>query len=120
MRSSGIRFRLLQAILGVAGSAAERSIDIVEIRQLEGAFSRPPAFANPVGGRDAAFAYFALTVVRAGRDITDYSDAGETLDAALLPWRLQMGHPSFQGPADATVLGTARPSISTPTQGCKR
>jgi hypothetical protein len=117
MRSSGIRFRLLQAILGVAGSAAERSIDIVEIRQLEGAFSRPPAFANAVGGRDAAFAYFALTVVP---DITDYSDAGETLDAALLPWRLQMGHPSFQGPADATVLGTARPSISTPTQGCKR
>jgi berberine-like enzyme len=44
-----------------------------------------------------------LTVVPAGRDITDYSDAGETLDAALSPWRLQMGHPSFQGPADATV-----------------
>jgi hypothetical protein len=47
-----------------------------------------------------------LTVVPVVRDITDYSDAGETLDAALLPWRLQMGHPSFQGPADATVLGT--------------
>jgi hypothetical protein len=47
-----------------------------------------------------------LTVVPAGRDITDYSDAGETLDAALSPWRLQMGYPSFQGPSDATVLGT--------------
>jgi Berberine and berberine like len=47
-----------------------------------------------------------LTVVPAGRDIADYSDAGETLDAALSPWRLQMVHPSFQCPSDATVLGT--------------
>jgi hypothetical protein len=64
-------------------------------------------------GARRSFAYFALTVVPAGRDITDYSDAGETLDAALSPWRLQMGHPSFQGPSDATVpYGRARPSIS--------
>ena len=41
-----------------------------------------------------------------GRNIADYSDAGETLDAALSPWRLALGHPNFQGPADATVLGT--------------
>ena len=98
----------VDAVLGVAGPAADGSINIVDVRQLGGAFSRPPAFANAVGGRDAAFAYFALTVVPPGRNIADYGDAGESLDAALAPWRLALGHPSFQGPADATVLGTRK------------
>lgn len=95
----------VDAVLGVAGPAAGGSINIVDIRQLGGAFGRAPAFANAVGGRDAAFAYFALTVVPPGRNIADYGDAGESLDAALSPWRLSWGHPNFQGPADATVSG---------------
>ena len=98
----------VEAILGVAGPAAEGSINIVDVRQLGGAFSRPAAFANAVGGRDAAFAYFALTVVPPGRNIADYGDAGGSLDAALAPWRLALGSPCFQGPADATVLGTRK------------
>ena len=98
----------VDAVLGVAGPAAEGSINIVDIRQLGGAFGRAPAFANAVGGRAAAFAYFSLTVVPPGGNIADYRDAGESLDAALSPWRLALGHPNFQGPADATVLGTRK------------
>ena len=96
----------VDAILGVAGPTADSSINIVDIRQLGGAFSRPPSYVNAIGGRDAAFAYFALTVVPPGRSIADYRDAGEELAAALSQWRLMLGHPSFQGPADATVLGS--------------
>jgi hypothetical protein len=59
-----------------------------------------------VGGRDAAFAFFALTVVPPGHQIADYQDVGSELIAALSPWRYEMGHPNFQGPADATVPGT--------------
>lgn len=96
----------VDAIVDVAGPAADSSMNIVDIRQLGGAFSRPPASANAVGARDAAFAFFALTVVPPGRNVADFSDAGGELPAALSPWRFGMAHPGFQGPADATVSGT--------------
>ena len=87
----------VDAILGVAGPAADGSINIVDIRQLGGAFSRPPAFATAVGGRDAAFAYFALTVVPPGRNIADYSDAGESLAAALFAVATDVGPSKLPG-----------------------
>jgi FAD binding domain-containing protein/berberine-like enzyme len=96
----------VDAIVDVAGPAADSSINIVDIRQLGGAFSRPPASANAVGARDAAFAFFALTVVPPGRNVADFSEAGAELPAALSPWRFGMAHPGFQGPSDATVSGT--------------
>ncbi|MET0699612.1 MAG: FAD-binding protein [Mycobacterium sp.] len=96
----------VDAIVGVAGPGAQSRINIVDVRQLAGAYSRPAAFPNAVGARDAAFAFFALTVVPPGGKVADYSDAGGELAAALSPWRFPLSHPSFQGPADATVLGT--------------
>ena len=98
----------VDAIVDVALPTAKIPVNMVDIRHLQGAFSRPPAFANAVGGRDADFAYFALTVVPPGCDVADYRDAGRELDVALSPWRLDMGHPSFQGPADATLPGARR------------
>jgi FAD binding domain-containing protein/berberine-like enzyme len=96
----------VDAIVDVAGPAANSTINIVDIRQLGGAYSRPPVFTNAVGARDASYAYFALAVVPPGLDIADFRDVGNDLVAALAPWRFATNHPSFQGPADATVEGT--------------
>ena len=53
--------------------------------------------------------YFALAVVPPGLDVdVDVGDVGDDLVAALAPRRFATNHPSFQGPADATVEGTRR------------
>jgi hypothetical protein len=98
----------VDAVLDIAGPAAASSITMIDIRQLGGAYGRPPAFTNAVGGRDAAYAYFALTVVPPGADVADVDHVGTDLVDALAPWHFETGHPSFQGPADATVDGARR------------
>ena len=98
----------VDAIVAVAGPQADSRVNIVDIRHLQGAYSKPPAFLNAVGARDAAFAFFALTVVPPGHQIADYHDSGRELTEALSPWMHSMAHPSFQGPADATESGTRR------------
>ncbi|OBJ50312.1 FAD-dependent oxidoreductase, partial [Mycobacterium sp. 1423905.2] len=50
------------AIVDAVGPESGSSINIVDIRHLQGAFSRPAPFFNAVGARDAAFAMFGLTV----------------------------------------------------------
>jgi hypothetical protein len=98
----------VDAIVEVAGPKADSHINLVDIRHLQGAYSRPPAFPNAVGGRDAAFAFFALTVVPPGQEIADYRDCGREFVDAVSPWLHGMASPSFQGPADASESGTAR------------
>jgi hypothetical protein len=98
----------VNAIVEVAGPGTDRRINIVDIRHLEGAFGRPPAFPNAIGARDAAFAFFALTVVPPGQDVTNYLDSGRELITALRPWLHDNAHPSFLGPGDATESGTRR------------
>lgn len=96
----------VDAIVKVAGPDAGSHLNIVDIRHLEGAFSRPPAFPHAVGARDAAFAFFGLTVVPPGHDLADYRDSGRKLTTALSPWLCDKSHPGFLGPADATEAGT--------------
>lgn len=98
----------VDAIIEVAGPEAGSHINLVDIRHLQGAYSRPPSFPNSVGARDAAFAFFALTVVPPGHEVADYRDAGREFVDAVSPWLHRMAHPSFQGPADATESATAR------------
>ena len=98
----------VDAIVGVVGPDAGSRINIVDIRHLEGAFSWPSNFPNAVGARDAAFAFFALTVVPPGHEAADYLDSGRELTEALSPWLHPMASPSFQGPADATEAATRR------------
>jgi hypothetical protein len=98
----------VDAIVAAAGPEAGSSINLVDIRHLQGAYSRPPSFPNAVGARDAAFAFFALTVVPPGHEVADYRDAGQEFVDAVTPWLHHMAHPSFQGPADATESATAR------------
>ena len=76
----------VDAIVAVAGPDSGSLLNIVDIRHLQGAFSRPPAFPNAVGARDAAFAFFGLTVVPPGHEVADYLDSGRELVDALTPW----------------------------------
>lgn len=88
------------SIIDVVGPASTSSINIVDIRHLQGAFSRPAPFPNAVGGRDAAFAIFGLTVVPPGQHVSDYLHPGRELLTALRPWLHGNGNPSFLGPND--------------------
>ncbi len=76
----------VDAIVAVVGPDSGSRLNIVDIRHLEGAFSRPAAFPNAVGSRDAAFAFFGLTVVPPGHRVADYLDSGRELIDALAPW----------------------------------
>lgn len=104
----------VKAIVEVAGPGVDSRINILDIRHLGGAFLRPPAIPNAVGSREAAFAFFALTVVPPGHPVIDYRDSGRELVNALRPWMLDSAHPSFLGPADATVERT-RPAYDRVT-----
>lgn len=90
----------VKAIVDTVGPESGSTINIVDIRHLEGAFSRPAPFPNAVGARDAAYAMFGLTVVPPGQDVASYRDSGRELLAALRPWLHEMTNPSFVGPAD--------------------
>jgi hypothetical protein len=94
----------VDAILSVVGPGSR--INIVDIRHLEGAFSRAPAIPNAVGARDAAFALFGLTIVPPGEHVATYAASGRELIQALGPWLNETGNPSFLAPADATEHGT--------------
>ena len=96
----------VHAIADVVGRNSDSRLNIVDIRHLQGAFSRPPTFPHAVGARDAAFAFFGLTVVPPGHEVVDYLDSGRELTKALSPWLCDNAHPSFLGRADATESGT--------------
>jgi hypothetical protein len=96
------------AIVDVVGPESGSPINIVDIRHLQGAFSRPAPFPNAVGARDAAFAVFGLTVVPPGQDVSDYRQSGCELLNALKPWLHEKASPSFQGPNDTTEERTRR------------
>ncbi|OBK42259.1 hypothetical protein A5659_08735 [Mycobacterium sp. 1165196.3] len=98
----------VDAIVDVAGPGSGSAINIVDIRHLQGAFSKPAAFPNAVGARDAAYAMFALTVVPPGDEVAGYRNSGRELVAALDPWLHDMANPSFVGPADTPEDRTRR------------
>lgn len=88
------------SLIDVAGPDATSPINIIDVRHLQGAFSKPAPFPNAVGARDAAFAIFGLTVVPPGQHVSDYLHPGRELLAALRPWLHDNGNPSFLGPDD--------------------
>lgn len=92
----------VDTIVDVVGPESGSSINIVDLRHLQGAYSRPAPFPNAVGARDATHAIFALTVVPPGRDTAEYRQSGCELIAALKPWLHEQASPSFQGPNDTT------------------
>jgi FAD/FMN-containing dehydrogenase len=98
----------VDAIVDVVGPGSGSAINTVDIRHLQGAFSRPAPFPNAVGARDAAYAMFGLTVVPPDHEVADYRDSGCELLAALDPWLHDMANPSFVGPADTPEGRTRR------------
>lgn len=98
----------IDAVVNVAGPKSGSSINIVDIRHLQGAYSRPAPFPNAVGARDAGYAIFALTVVPPGCDGADYRRCGYELIEAVKPWLHEQTSPSFQGPNDTTDEGVRR------------
>ncbi len=98
----------VEAIAEVADRQAATGVNIVDIRHLGGALGQPATFPNAIGSRNAAYAFFALSVVPPGHEVADFRDTGRELITALRPWMLDAAHPSFLGPADATESGTRR------------
>jgi FAD/FMN-containing dehydrogenase len=86
---SNIALRTLDAgavdtILSLAGPQADSPLAI-EIRQLGGAYARPPAIPSAVGGRDAAHMIFAVANLQPGQEDA-MRQAHEQLHEKMLPW----------------------------------
>ncbi|NES15082.1 MULTISPECIES: FAD-binding oxidoreductase [Micromonospora] len=87
------------ALLAAAGPDAGAPYAI-ELRHLGGAYGRPPAVPNAVGGRDAAFSLSSMSFAD-GADLAALRAAHEGLHERLRPW-LAPGLVNFLGVHDAT------------------
>ena len=98
----------VDTLLDTVGPDSGSSINLVDIRHLGGAYANRPATDNAVGARDAAYAFFGLTVVPPGQDVAAYADSGRELIERLAPWLSPTKHPSYLSPADATSGRTSQ------------
>ncbi|MFJ4467005.1 FAD-binding protein [Streptomyces sp. NPDC089424] len=98
--------KTIDAVLDTVGPSADSSVNLFDLRALGGAFGNSPATPNAVGGRDAAYAFFALTIVPPGHDVAAYADSGRELVERLRPWLGPGKHPNFLAPADSTLQAT--------------
>ncbi|GHD34386.1 FAD-linked oxidase [Nocardiopsis kunsanensis] len=75
----------IETMIGLAGSASDSPMDLVEVRQLGGALAREPEVPSAVGHRDAAFTFFTIGVVppEQAEGVRDY---GALLIEAMEPW----------------------------------
>jgi hypothetical protein len=95
----------VDALVDTVGPASGSTVNLVDIRHLGGAYGVRPVTDNAVGGQDAAFAFFALTVVPPGEDVAAYADSGRELVERLAAWLAPGKHPGYLSPADATATG---------------
>jgi hypothetical protein len=86
-------------IVSIAGPEADVPI-IVEVRHLGGAYCRPPAIANAVGGRDAAFTLFSTSILEPSR-IEEIRGAHNLLHQKMDPWSTGGALLNFLGIEDA-------------------
>ncbi len=91
----------VDAIISAVGPGSDSRINITDIRQLGGAFSRRPSAPNSVAGRDAAFAVYTITIVPPGADVADYADSGRELVEALSPWLQEGSSQSLSAAGDS-------------------
>ncbi|MEV4327659.1 FAD-binding oxidoreductase, partial [Microbispora rosea] len=89
----------VDALLAVAGPAAQVPLAVVELRQLGGALARQPKEPNAVGGRDGAFTLLAI-----GAPVPELMDtavpaAVRAVIEALAPWSTGGALINFQGGA---------------------
>lgn len=112
----------VDAILSLAGPDAGSPL-IIEMRQLGGAYARPPAIPSAVGGRDTAHLLFAAGLLLPGREDA-VRRAHEQLHETMRPWDTGAMIYNFSGvsaadpervklaftPADYARLATAKAS----------
>lgn len=81
-------------LLAVAGSASDSPLNIVELRQLGGAFARPPARESALCHRDAAFSLLTigLNTLEIRDEVVRHSGA---VRAALRSWATGGALPNF-------------------------
>jgi FAD/FMN-containing dehydrogenase len=89
----------VDAILSQAGPAAGSPL-IYELRQMGGAYAHPPANPSAVGGRDTAYALFAVGVLQPGLEDA-VRQAHERLHEAMRPWATGRMLYNFAGVRDA-------------------
>lgn len=97
----GLNPAAVDTLVSLAGPDAEAPF-IVELRHLSGAYSRPPAVPNAVGGRDAAFSLFS------GTDAHPESRARRSLlHRRMQPWSTGGAVLNFLGVEDTAPVATA-------------
>jgi FAD/FMN-containing dehydrogenase len=74
----------IDALLDLAGPATNAPY-LVELRHLDGAFSRPPRVANAVGRRDGKFILYTGSVATPDQ-LDALRDAHRAVHAAMNPW----------------------------------
>lgn len=89
----------VEAILAVAGPAADVPLAVVELRQLGGALGRAPERPNAVGGRDAAFSVLVIGAPVPELLETVIPATGQAVLDALAPWSTGGSLLNFQGSA---------------------
>jgi FAD/FMN-containing dehydrogenase len=89
----------VDTILSLAGPEAGSPL-IIEIRQLGGAYARPPAIPSAVGGRDAAYVIFATCRIEPGQEDAARR-AHERLRDRTRPWATGGTIYNFSGVSDA-------------------
>lgn len=89
----------VDTILAQAGPGSGSPL-IVELRQLGGAYSRPPAVPSAVGGRDTAYTLFATCLMRPGEEDA-VREVHDRLQEAMRPWATGALMYNFCGPRDA-------------------
>ncbi|KIF68584.1 Mitomycin radical oxidase, partial [Streptomyces sp. AcH 505] len=89
----------IDTLLSLTGPAAQAPF-VAELRHFGGAYTRPPAVPNAVGGRDAAFSLFTGTA-----DDPAALAERDALHAKLTPWATGAANLNFLGVEDATPDG---------------
>ena len=89
----------VEALLAAVGPDSGSPL-LVELRQLGGAYARPPAVASAVGGRDIPYLLFAVGVLRPGVE-NAMRDAHDALEETMRPWTTEAKAHNFIGARDA-------------------
>jgi hypothetical protein len=90
------------AVGTLVSAAGPEAPFIVELRHFGGAYARPPAVPNAVGGRDAAFSLYSASVIEPGR-LDETRRAHDELHRAMRPWSTGQAFLNFLGVDDTTA-----------------
>lgn len=91
----------VDTLVSLAGPEADAPF-VVELRHFGGAYARPPAVPNAVGGRDAAFSLYSGSLLDPDR-IEENRLAHGTLNDKMRPWCTGGSFVNFLGIDDAGV-----------------